>query len=693
KKACKRDTNPEDGRDEALNEYKRMQNDLKDILDQSVEKLLNFLSKPCPPETKKGITHLMKRLSGLKPDILLDPVYIGLFGITGAGKSSLLNAIMDKYLFLPVSGYSACTSCVVQVNTSPSRVYEAKIHLLTDEEWKDELKNLVALVRVEEDEDDNERREAVSKISAVYGEEANTYSYEELCRMKPVISVPSSRCIILKGTSGEDLSAKMAPYIRVQGKNDAASTEDGKTRLWPLIKHVEVAVPRSQVVPEGVVFVDIPGTGDSNSKRDAMWKENINKCSVIWVVNSIERIQGHKVHETLLKEGMKAFQRGMCKDISLVVTKSDQIDLEEYKRRCLSSFLLFSPTQANKHDGILKRNKTVKQEKGEMMKKNLEKKLPADSEVLRKADLVYTVSAREYWKGKTLSDEKILSEEETEIPKLRDYIQMFCTAQKRNILKEYVSEALSILSLIQSLRCHQAAQYLGVRTTYWNDFMQKIIDLGKDIETCFTSIEQPLRDGLNQAKRSYSRNIEKIFNQANRQQGFHRTLRAVCLKQGVYVSKVFGRIDINSSLSQPIYEHIDMSFGNIFRIQMDESSMLKNCLDRFQDAMKQQLQRAVVEYRVPDESGKLNFLYQEMDLIVRETERIILQKKADIYNSLTTTIQKRLLPCYSDAAQNTGRLSYTRMTNSLNEGIKREVESGMFEKAQENMKEEFQVLK
>ncbi len=48
-------------------------------------------------------------------------------------------------------------------------------------------------------------------------------------------------------------------------------------------------------------------------------------------------------------------------------------------------------------------------------------------------------------------------------------------------------------------------------------------------------------------------------------QGYHQTLRAVCLKKGVYASRTFYRIDINSSLAQPIYEKIDMNFGKVFR--------------------------------------------------------------------------------------------------------------------------------
>lgn len=310
-----------------------MQNELKTILEKSSQKLSQFLPVISQPGAREGILYLRNRLISLKPDILMDPIYIGLFGSTGAGKSTLLNAIIDKNFFLPVSGSSACTSCVVQINTSRSKQHEAKIHLLTDEEWKDELKGLVALVDPSEDSEDNsERSEAALKISAIYGKGAENKSYEELCRMKPIISIPPSRCTIFRETTAEELSDKMCPYIRSPTIAAGEMTEeDRKMQIWPLIKNVEVTLPYSQVIPEGVVFVDIPGTGDFNSKRDEMWKENINKCSVIWVVNSFQRILGEKIHEMLLREGMKAFQSGMCRDISLVATKSDDLNLEEYR--------------------------------------------------------------------------------------------------------------------------------------------------------------------------------------------------------------------------------------------------------------------------------------------------------------------------------------------------------------------------
>lgn len=55
--------------------------------------------------------------------------------------------------------------------------------VLSPQEWKDELKSLVALAELDDDENDPVRKEAISKITAIYGEGAETKSYEELCRM------------------------------------------------------------------------------------------------------------------------------------------------------------------------------------------------------------------------------------------------------------------------------------------------------------------------------------------------------------------------------------------------------------------------------------------------------------------------------------------------------------------------------
>ena len=42
--------------------------------------------------------------------------------------------------------------------------------------------------------------------------------------------------------------------------------------------------------------------------------------------------------------------------------------------------------------------------------------------------------------------------------------------------------------------------------------MQKIVDLEEYIEKCLIAIEQPLNEGVDQAKKLYKKNIHKILN-------------------------------------------------------------------------------------------------------------------------------------------------------------------------------------
>ncbi|NXA54023.1 SLIP GTPase, partial [Nothocercus julius] len=638
---------------------------------------------------------LRNRLAGLEPDVLKDPICVGLFGSTGAGKSTLLNAIIEKNYFLPVSGSQTCTSCVVQVNTSRNKYYEAKIYLLNDEariifmEWKDELKNLVALMETEEDsEKDGERDENALKICAIYGEGAEKKTYKELCEMKPIVNIPRSRCLVFKEAQAEEFSKKLQPYIRTQNINDDSeaelSEEDQRMQLWPLIKNVEVTLPRSDEIPEGVIFVDIPGTGDFNNKRDAMWKENINKCYVIWVVSGLGRIQGDKTHENLLNEGMKAFQSGMCRDMALVITKSDDLDLEEYKRSVAAQE---HSSNYYKLINILKIYVPLEGDAYKLVTFVLQKKLPSNSEVLQKVDLVYTVSAREYWQGKNLS------KEETEIPKLRKYIWNFYASEKKKELKDYVEETFVILSLFENLKSNQDKEHLHAEKGVFKEFIvQKIRELEKDIEKCFALMEKPFNEGITEAKKSYKKIMDNFLNRDCGYQGYHKTLKAVCLKKGVLTSRKFDRIDINEALAQPIYEKIDMVFGNIFRIQLGTRATLKAKLFEFKSTVQNKMEETKTKKSLA--KGCLaKFLQQEMDFIISETEQLILQRKANIYRSLAVSIQRDLLLCYQEAAEIRGSQAYQRMQNIISQGLKSEVEKGMFEKAIEEMKSEFQKLK
>ncbi|XP_043342621.1 nuclear GTPase SLIP-GC isoform X4 [Cervus canadensis] len=595
----------------ALKEYEKLESRTRRVLSNTYQKLIQsvFLDDSIPNSVK----YLINRLLALIEKPSLDPIYIGLFGSTGAGKSSLINAIIQQAMLLPVSGESICTSCIVQVSSGCCEQYEAKIHLLSDQEWKEELKNLTTLLhRTEElggeEEDAWDRgdavEEAVWKLQMFYGNGAEGKSYEELLRAKPRGKIPTSRVISLKAEEAEELSVKLDPYIRTQRRDwDGGSTE---THIWPLIKLVEVTLPKSELIPEGVVLVDIPGTGDFNSKRDEMWKKTIDKCSVIWVISDIERISGGRAHEDLLNESMKACQRGFCRDLALVVTKTDKLHLPEYLReRKVGNQAIQSQREA-----VLERNEMIKLQRNKILKDKLK----------------------------------------------NEHLHM-------SGLRRFVEEEIQLLE--------------------------------KAIDQCFAHIAQPLQEGIWNARSSYRRILGACLVRSRGNQGFHQTLKAVCLKNGIYASRTLARIDLNEALTQPIYEQIDPVFGCIFSRSgkpADGSALIPHI-----DAFKLSLQEKMTEIGIRNgwkyDSYKKSFLIQEISAILGGLEGHILRKKRKIYESLTTSVQNDLKPCYEEAAQITGKKACERMKDVLRRGVDRQVAEGMFERAQERMQHQFQQLK
>jgi predicted GTPase len=57
---------------------------------------------------------------------------IAVVGDTGAGKSSLMNAVLDHAAILPTSGMRACTAVVVEISESTSGLFEADIEFLSE---------------------------------------------------------------------------------------------------------------------------------------------------------------------------------------------------------------------------------------------------------------------------------------------------------------------------------------------------------------------------------------------------------------------------------------------------------------------------------------------------------------------------------------------------------------------------------
>lgn len=71
---------------------------------------------------------------------------VGVVGNTGAGKSSVINALLDEERLVPTNCMRACTAVVTEISwkgdEDPFNKYKAEIEFITLDDWEKELKIL-----------------------------------------------------------------------------------------------------------------------------------------------------------------------------------------------------------------------------------------------------------------------------------------------------------------------------------------------------------------------------------------------------------------------------------------------------------------------------------------------------------------------------------------------------------------------
>ncbi|KAG6918940.1 hypothetical protein DXG01_010595 [Tephrocybe rancida] len=242
---------------------------------------------------------------------------IAVCGATGAGKSSILNAILDDNI-VPTSGMRACTAVVTELAYHSKATIDADVSFLSEVEWREELAILLTDLI---DEDGNIKRStdlksdagvAWQKVHAVYP----TVSQEQLVNMTAdqIIARDQNIAKILgvtknivaqdsksfakeigkyidskdqkrgdkKDKSKEKKSKEKSIIERLREANGTSRPKDKKAdteapALWPLIRQVNVRC-NSAALSTGAVLVDLPGVADANAARNNIAKDYMKKC-------------------------------------------------------------------------------------------------------------------------------------------------------------------------------------------------------------------------------------------------------------------------------------------------------------------------------------------------------------------------------------------------------------------------------
>ncbi|UQC90092.1 uncharacterized protein CLUP02_15623 [Colletotrichum lupini] len=267
---------------------------------------------------------------------------VGVVGNTGAGKSSVINALLDEERLLPTNCLRACTASPTEISyndsENPEELYRSEIEFISVEDWKKELKTLFTdllddsgNISRECANEDSEAGIAYAKIKSVYPNKTK----EMIAQSDPdrLVNEPAVARVLgsvkkLRATTAKDLYASMQRYVDSKEKNP--HKKDVPMEFWPLIKVVRIFT-KANALSTGAVIVDLPGVQDSNAARAAVAQNYMKACTGLWIVAPINRAVDDKTAKSLLGDSFKRQLKydGIYSAVTFICSKTDDISVTE----------------------------------------------------------------------------------------------------------------------------------------------------------------------------------------------------------------------------------------------------------------------------------------------------------------------------------------------------------------------------
>lgn len=218
------------------------------------------------PEIAEYIDSLDKLRSGARSQRTV----IGVVGSTGAGKSSVINAVLDEECLVPTNCMRACTAVITELAYNSSvredEKYRAEIHFVSTDEWARELLTMLDDMNAGQlspgtQSTDSDASIAYQKVRSVYPSlssdeiKSGEVTAEGLAQDPSVKEVLGTVKQIASSTSTEFLDF-LKKFIDSKEKTRGKKKEPDAMEYWPLIKVVKVFV-KSPVLQSGLVLVDL----------------------------------------------------------------------------------------------------------------------------------------------------------------------------------------------------------------------------------------------------------------------------------------------------------------------------------------------------------------------------------------------------------------------------------------------------
>ncbi|KAF3698499.1 Nuclear GTPase SLIP-GC [Channa argus] len=626
-----------------------------EVILRDVKKIMEHVEARLEEQHQTKVSKfLMKKITDLDTD---KKELVGVFGATGAGKSSLINAIIGEKDLLPSGNIRACTAVMIKVEANMDGTnYEADIEFITEEEWKDDLWFMYNFVKEnanqENKEKDDDYCDFKNKMSAVYGEDWKTKTPDKLMNQhlyKDIRECLESRRKSFIYDSARELCKNIMKFTRT-----AFKIAEEERRYWPLVKCATIRVPSTDLLQQ-VTLVDLPGNGDRNKSRDQMWKEHVGNCSTVWILAATNRAADQKDAWEILESACGLMGNGgECQQIHFICTMSD----------CLKDSYECSVAEAR--EAI---KEEIKKEFSELQ--NINRHFSED------CFKVFIVSSDEFL------NETHSKSNENEIPELKKILENLNDRHSRAL--NYVSGAHGILSLIQGANSRTGASKKHVCRVLEENLRCELGKIQKSMDEASEAFEKCLREGVENSKISCDKDLELFLKPTDDGRGFHKILKSVVKNNGIYQPKKSSEMNLNVTLASPLMKSIDKEFLKTFP-NKGERKPFNGAINKFSLYTEKLIQK------FKDVELQLTFLQTEEEKIKKKLNEIIRDRKKMIYRSLAEAIENNLTECYEKAAKCEGKGSLEEMRNILKTHVCSS-KNIMFEVAKQKMLNKLQELK
>ena len=354
------------------------------MLETSVEqgvKLLDQLKAPLlnKMENSPDAEQWIQQIDNLIKQAVKTKTVIGVVGNTGAGKSSVINAMLDEERLVPTNCMRACTAVVTEISYNYEETpYRAQIEFISPADWQKELGTLFQDLldgdgKVSRDcaNEDTDAGIAYAKIKAVYPrktkEDIANSSIETMLRE---VSHVLGKSRDIQETDSLVFYKKLQSFVDSKEKSTGNKDKDKKKErkemeYWPLIRVVRIYV-KSRALATGAVIVDLPGVHDANAARAAVAEGYMKQCTGLWIVAPINRAVDDKAAKSLLGESFKRQLKmdGGFNSVTFICSKTDDISLEEAQDSLGLSDEMEPDWEELEH--LVKKTKSMKKQMDEM---------------------------------------------------------------------------------------------------------------------------------------------------------------------------------------------------------------------------------------------------------------------------------------------------------------------------------------